>query len=186
MKVPAARAGHRRDQILTEARRLFRQRGFHGVGIDEIGTAVGITGPGIYRHFASKEDLLTSALLEGAEQLWTERRHADDDEADLDALVHDHAAWAVENVDVIDLWNREARSLPGPARLQQRRIQRRYVEAWVDALLLERPGMPEGQARAMVHAAIGLIHSVAHYDSMLDPEVLRTLLAEMALGALRV
>ncbi|MBI0385672.1 helix-turn-helix transcriptional regulator, partial [Streptomyces albiflaviniger] len=41
-----APAPSRREQILKEAARLFAERGFHGVGVDEIGAAVGISGPG--------------------------------------------------------------------------------------------------------------------------------------------
>ena len=48
----------RREQILREAARLFADRGFHGVGVDEIGAAVGISGPGLYRHFAGKDAML--------------------------------------------------------------------------------------------------------------------------------
>jgi AcrR family transcriptional regulator len=53
----------RREQILREAARLFAERGFHGVGVDEIGAAVGISGPGLYRHFAGKDAMLAELLV---------------------------------------------------------------------------------------------------------------------------
>ncbi|WP_159767663.1 TetR/AcrR family transcriptional regulator [Streptomyces sp. HM190] len=53
----------RREQILKEAARLFAERGFHGVGVDEIGAAVGISGPGLYRHFAGKDAMLAELLV---------------------------------------------------------------------------------------------------------------------------
>ena len=52
-----------REQILREAARLFAERGFHGVGVDEIGAAVGISGPGLYRHFAGKDAMLAELLV---------------------------------------------------------------------------------------------------------------------------
>ena len=52
----------RRQQILKEAARLFAERGFHGVGVDEIGAAVGISGPGLYRHFPGKDAMLRSLV----------------------------------------------------------------------------------------------------------------------------
>ncbi|MEE1802469.1 TetR/AcrR family transcriptional regulator [Streptomyces sp. JV176] len=53
----------RREQILKQAARLFAERGFHGVGVDEIGAAVGISGPGLYRHFAGKDAMLAELLV---------------------------------------------------------------------------------------------------------------------------
>jgi len=58
------RSTERRGQILTAAARLFRQRGFAGVGIDDIGTAVGVSGPAVYRYFPSKHALL-AAIVSG-------------------------------------------------------------------------------------------------------------------------
>lgn len=51
-------AGQRRAQIVDAAAHLFRQRGYNSVGIDDIGAAVGISGPAVYRHIASKEALV--------------------------------------------------------------------------------------------------------------------------------
>ena len=61
----------RREQILKEAARLFAERGFHGVGVDEIGAAVGISGPGLYRHFAGKDAMLAELLVGISGQLLT-------------------------------------------------------------------------------------------------------------------
>ena len=56
-------------QILRSAAQLFAKRGFHGVSISELGAAVGISGPALYRHFASKEALLSRMLVEVSERL---------------------------------------------------------------------------------------------------------------------
>ncbi|MDQ0961610.1 AcrR family transcriptional regulator [Streptomyces sp. B4I13] len=61
----------RREQILREAARLFAERGFHGVGVDEIGAAVGISGPGLYRHFPGKDAMLAELLVGISGQLLT-------------------------------------------------------------------------------------------------------------------
>ena len=59
----------RRDQILTAAAELFARHGFHGVGIDDIGAAVGISGPALYRHFRSKDAMLGEMLTSISERL---------------------------------------------------------------------------------------------------------------------
>ncbi|NUP53947.1 MAG: TetR/AcrR family transcriptional regulator, partial [Catenulispora sp.] len=53
-----AEAEDRREQILAAAARLFWDRGYHAVTLEEIGAAAGIAGPSIYSHFAGKTDLL--------------------------------------------------------------------------------------------------------------------------------
>ncbi|MGH3950933.1 MAG: helix-turn-helix domain-containing protein, partial [Pseudonocardiaceae bacterium] len=60
--LPAQGKPSRREQILAAAAELFAQHGFHGVGIDDIGAAVGISGPALYRHFRSKDAMLGEML----------------------------------------------------------------------------------------------------------------------------
>ncbi|WP_029088450.1 TetR/AcrR family transcriptional regulator [Brevibacterium album] len=52
----------RAAQIRAAAALLFRQRGYQEIGIDEIGAAVGISGPAIYRHFRGKDALLAAIV----------------------------------------------------------------------------------------------------------------------------
>jgi TetR/AcrR family transcriptional repressor of nem operon len=51
-----------RQRILTEAARLYRERGFDGVGVADIMEAAGMTHGGFYRHFRSKEALIAEAV----------------------------------------------------------------------------------------------------------------------------
>lgn len=177
------RQAERREQILASARQLLRDRGWHGVAIDQIGEASGMTGPAVYRYFANKQDLLTAALTYAAELLWssvpgTER-------PGLDAYVESHTGFVLENSDLVELWYREAQNLPPEVLRTQRRLQRRYLEQWVAALVEERPGLVVEEARTMVRAAIGLIHSVAHSGSAVNRRQTQPVLVRMTLAALR-
>jgi AcrR family transcriptional regulator len=180
---PRSRDRDRRAKIVAAATHLFRERGFHAVGIDEIGSAAGITGPGVYRHFPGKDDLLTSVLEHATDDLWTDL--SPDDHPSLADLVRSHVAYAVTHADAIELWYQEGRNLPAEARSAQRRLQRRYIERWVDALLEERPELSEGEAGVLARGAIGLIHSSAHSDKVGDPKLLAPLLERMAVAALQ-
>src|SRR5687767_13845748 len=64
-----ARRRSRRDEILEIAVGLFATRGYHGVSMDDIGAAAGVTGPALYHHFAGKEAMLAAALIPVSEQL---------------------------------------------------------------------------------------------------------------------
>jgi AcrR family transcriptional regulator len=136
-----ARSLERRQRLLDATRELLRQDGWHNVAISDIGAAAGISGPAVYRHFRSKEELLVAALDHAAGRLWSGLPDDDGRPAPdlLVAYVDSHVAFAVENSDIIELWYQEARHLPKPARTAQRRLQRRYIERWNDVLLECRP-----------------------------------------------
>lgn len=172
----------RRSKIIAAATHLFHERGFHAVGIDEIGTSAGISGPGVYRHFSGKDDLLVSVFEDVTDDLWRDLDRGAD--ASLEAYVRSHVAYVLEHLEAIDLWYQEGRNLPKEARASQRRLQRRYIERWVDALLARRPDLDADEAGIVVRAAIGLIHSVSHSEHAVDPETLRPVLERMALAAL--
>ncbi|MBU2076311.1 MAG: TetR/AcrR family transcriptional regulator, partial [Actinobacteria bacterium] len=53
----------RREQILGTAAELFAARGFHGVSVADLGAACGISGPALYKHFASKDAVLAEMLV---------------------------------------------------------------------------------------------------------------------------
>ena len=59
----------RRDEILSTAAELFAARGFHGVSVADIGAACGISGPALYKHFASKDAVLAEMLVSISERL---------------------------------------------------------------------------------------------------------------------
>ncbi|KKC03408.1 TetR/AcrR family transcriptional regulator [Mycobacterium nebraskense] len=64
---PAASA---RERILTAAYALFSQRGVRAVGTEEVIDRAGVARATLYRHFATKNDLVL-AVLQRREELWT-------------------------------------------------------------------------------------------------------------------
>jgi AcrR family transcriptional regulator len=56
------RAPERREQLLQVARRVFAQRGYHTVTMDDVASEAGITKPILYDHFPSKRDLYRGLL----------------------------------------------------------------------------------------------------------------------------
>ncbi len=60
----------RERQILDAAATLFYERGFHQVGVDDIGERVGVTGPAIYRHFSGKDHVLATLYNEALDELF--------------------------------------------------------------------------------------------------------------------
>ncbi|WP_030681873.1 TetR/AcrR family transcriptional regulator [Streptomyces sp. NRRL B-1347] len=182
----------RREQILKEAARLFAERGFHGVGVDEIGAAVGISGPGLYRHFAGKDAMLAELLVGISERLLTggKRRSAEaagSPDAALDSLIEGHIDFALDDRPLITLHDRELDRLRDSDRKLVRQLQRQYVELWVATVREVYPALTEVEARASVHAVFGLLNSTPHLGrpgALPGREVTADLLHRLARGAL--
>ncbi|MFE9765561.1 TetR/AcrR family transcriptional regulator [Streptomyces sp. NPDC005808] len=203
----------RREQILKEAARLFAERGFHGVGVDEIGAAVGISGPGLYRHFPGKDAMLAELLVGISGQLLTgaKRRVADADgksssadgrsadvdgrsadpdgnpsERVLDSLIEGHIDFALDDRPLITLHDRELDRLRDSDRKLVRQLQRQYVELWVEVVCKVYPSLAESTARSAVHSVFGLLNSTPHLGrpgSLPGRATTAALLRRMARGA---
>jgi len=177
----------RRSQILATAAELFASRGFHGVSVADLGAACGISGPALYKHFSSKQAMLAEMLVSISEELLRvgQQRASEAAGADaaLAALVDWHVDFALRHRPLIVVQDRDWESLPPQAREQVRSLQRAYVDLWAAQLRLLDPGLDLPTARAMAHAAFGLINSTPH-SGLLPDDQMRGVLTRMALGAL--
>lgn len=68
MRVTKAQAQANRAHIVATAARLFRERGYDGVGVADLMAAAGFTHGGFYKHFPAKADLMAEAATCGFDQ----------------------------------------------------------------------------------------------------------------------
>ena len=59
----------RERRILDTAAAAFYEKGFHGVGVDELGKRAGLSGPTLYRYFSSKDEILAALFSEAMDEL---------------------------------------------------------------------------------------------------------------------
>ncbi|WP_043831035.1 TetR/AcrR family transcriptional regulator [Muricoccus aerilatus] len=74
MRVTRAQAAENRARVVEVASRLFRERGFDGVGVDSLMQEAGLTHGGFYRAFGSKEALAAEACagtLQASAEHWS-------------------------------------------------------------------------------------------------------------------
>ena len=180
----------RREQLLEAAATLFADRGFHGVGIDDIGAAAGISGPGVYRHFASKQALLEALcdramtrMLEGAQRISGE--HADPQTC-LEALVDLHVLFAVEERELIGVWGREVGALSDDVRRSLRRRMRAYEQPWQSVLGQLREDLSPPEVAVVTGSVLAMLNATAFTTPEVSAEQLTRLLRRMALAALLV
>ncbi|MEV0995193.1 TetR/AcrR family transcriptional regulator [Nonomuraea sp. NPDC050202] len=185
---PTRSRRNRRAEILEAAARLFAARGFHGVSIEDIGAAVGVSGPALYRHFDGKDALLSEMLLDVSSRLRESAitvvtGSAGPDET-LDALLDVQITFATDHPALITVHDRELGNVPEPARRQIRRLQRLYVEEWVTVLAELHPECPAARLRAATHAVFGLLNSTPHSAGELPAQDMRPMLHAMARAAI--
>ncbi|MEZ5094759.1 MAG: TetR/AcrR family transcriptional regulator [Nocardioides sp.] len=108
-----------------------------------------------------------------------------DPAAALRALVDWHVSFALAHRALIVVQDRDWESLPAQARERVRSLQRTYVDLWAGQLQSVWPRLELTRARAMSHAAFGLINSTPHSGLLPDADM-GTLLREMAGRALGV
>jgi AcrR family transcriptional regulator len=151
-------------QILDTAAALFYEKGFHGVGVDEIGERVGISGPALYRHFSGKDEILATLFNEAMDELISATAAVyDDPHRDLERLIRHHVDFAISHRHLVSVFQREDRSLADTWRKHFERRMRQYASRWEAALERCYPDAPASHIAAGTQAAIGLIHSVAYW-----------------------
>jgi AcrR family transcriptional regulator len=174
----------RRRAILAAATELFAARGYHATGIDDIGEAVDVTGPALYRHFGSKVDILTeviegwmNVLMEGVERISAEERPAVET---LDLLIDNLVTCTVEAPTAYAVMVRERHHLPKDERRTIDRAHRRHLDAWVAVIREIHPQMSDEEARVLVQGVFGLAAPVTFRKPRMAADELAVLLRAMA------
>jgi AcrR family transcriptional regulator len=179
----------RQCQILAVAAELFRERGYHATTMAEIGAAAGISGPAIYRHFSSKDELLHVALWTLARRNAREVRHAreraaSDPASQLLALVRAFVRVVIEERDIACVYLFETRHAPENLVAQFYEIERAWHEEWIEALCAVRASLDETTAQTLIRAATFLVGSVTIEQPALDVDVLERILFDATMAML--
>jgi AcrR family transcriptional regulator len=175
-RTPALVPASRREELLTQAVRMFAAHGYTQVSIEDIGHAVGISGPSVYNHWPNKLDLLVTTLRRGAAALAmdvsTVYRLAPDAAGALRMLIGFYVALSHTHYETIGLLITDIGHLPDGERHAIRRAQRDFVSEWVHLLRLDQPGLDPTAARIRVHAALSVANDIARTPHLRrDPSV---------------
>lgn len=177
---------NKRALILSEAARLFKERGYHQTGIDDIGRAAGVTGPALYHHFRGKEGvlgaLIRSLLAEVQTALERVLAAHDDPTVAIEAFVTAQVELAIGERALMAISLRELRHAPDEDRLEllhQARLLRTERQHLLHQL---RPELSETELWLMQDALDGVIYAVVAMDEAIDREVLRDRVVRMALA----
>lgn len=152
-----SRPSTRADELIDASIRLFARDGYSAVSIDDIGAAVGIAGPSVYRHFESKQDLLVAAMNRGAERIRSDFANAvaegTSDEDRLRRVTDAYVSTGLTDSEEIAILIGEGIHVEEPMRREMRAVQRALIDDWVALLRACRPADSETVARVKVQAA---------------------------------
>ncbi|WP_024800484.1 TetR/AcrR family transcriptional regulator [Nocardia sp. BMG51109] len=149
----------KREQLLTEAIRIFGRQGYHEASIEEIGAAVGINASSVYRYFTSKSDLLAAAFHRTGERVAIANSEAlAEATGRADAALRIAARFArltFTMPEILPVYFAEFSNLPAAEQHRLRSIQRQNVLEWAHLL-----DGDQAEARFRVHAAIAQVVDV--------------------------
>ncbi len=163
----------RREAVLDAAIRLFAQRGYAAVSMDDIGEVVGIAGPSVYNYYPSKRDIIVRGVTRIFEGLWlhlggllNQFRSPENALAELVAM---YSFIAYRHWDLVTVSLSFGALIDGPAGDEVARNYSEYVAEWRRLLMLVRPELDPVQAQALVDLAIAVINGVVRVPSVRSP-----------------
>jgi TetR/AcrR family transcriptional repressor of nem operon len=195
MRLTKEKVAENKARVVETAARLFRERGFEGVGVADLMHAAGLTHGGFYNHFESKDELATQAceqIFEGAVAMM-ERMAAIEDASERAAAIGSYkrrylSAKARDapaaRCPMVALGTDVSRQR-GPVTRAYASGLRRYLDAFARAL---RGGKPSRRKAAREEAiatlatlagALSLARSVAEADPELSNEILASTFARL-------
>jgi AcrR family transcriptional regulator len=177
----------RKKQILEQAVRLFVDRGFHSVTVEDIAEAAGVTARAMYRHYENKQALLVAAIRAGQEE-YRSARDLDSPETapapqrlsvELPGLI----ASAIVSRALTVLWQREARYLDQVERAEVRRRIHAIVAGIREAVRLEVPGLSPEHLELRTWAVSSTITSLGRHNLSLPRREFESLLHRACIAA---
>ncbi|WP_417366021.1 TetR/AcrR family transcriptional regulator [Glutamicibacter arilaitensis] len=180
----------RREALLREATRLFALNGYAGVSLEDLGAACGISGPAVYRHFAGKQAVLIALLVDMSKDIYAGGCAATEAGGTpleiLSRLVDFHTDFSLSRPDILQVQDRDLKSLPKTELALVRKLQNSYIGLWTTELAKLHPSGSKQSHRFRAHAVFGLLNSTAHsaHSPRTKKSGLKPLLSNMALAAL--
>jgi AcrR family transcriptional regulator len=136
--MPLKRSGIDSDTIRAAALRLFAEFGYRATTMEDIGSAVGVRGPSLYKHVGSKQDLLVQIMVGTMNALiadqHTARAAGGDIATQLRRMVEAHVRFHALNSEQAFVGNREIGNLDQPHRDHVLALRAQYERGLRDAI----------------------------------------------------
>jgi AcrR family transcriptional regulator len=163
-----------RERIVTATGRLFRDKGYHGASMADIGKAVGLEKGSLYSHISSKQDVLRELVMRGATLFMAGIRQVAASDATAPVKVREamraHLRVVAEQPDLATVFLQEWQRLEGATLDEVNRLRADYESMWRDIV---EAGVREGLFRADLDtrfAALLLLSAANWAYQWFDPQ----------------
>lgn len=139
--------------------------------MDLIGENVGVSGPAIYGHFASKEQLLVTLIDQALAEINSAAHLVLSNPSEIDALrllIEFHVEFVLRDYRLSKIYVTEHRHLPAGDRERLEDLQRSYIALWSRLISSVRTDLSEGEVDAIAKLCIGFVNSVVFYKFKLN------------------
>jgi len=162
---------NKREEILDEAAKLFRKKGYSGTSIRDITSAVGILRGSIYAHFESKEQIFLKilhrgidSLLNSAEQILNKQLTPRET---LRQLIENHLRHIMENNNSLVIFMQERENIPAEEinNYLEKRDKYENILRTVFAEGIKQGEFEDLDVRLTVFSILGMCNWVIHWFS---------------------
>ncbi|WP_432837462.1 TetR/AcrR family transcriptional regulator [Dactylosporangium sp. CA-092794] len=164
------RRSAKRERLLGAAVRLFAERTYPRVSMEDVAVSVGISASSVYNYFPNKATMLVVALdrANGYLQVMLDDTLAGarDPVGALHGLVSYYGRFALAHPHLLDLLITETRNIPREQAAALVQAQQEYVDEWVHLLRQVHPGLDAPRARVTVQAALTVVNDLARTPSI--------------------
>lgn len=127
----------RKEIILQEAARLFRQKGYMAATLRELADRSGIKGGSIYHHFSSKQEILHEIMAFTLTNLFALEEETAGERNPIEKIrkaIRFHIEYHINNLDETLVADTELRSLTAENYREIIKMRRRYENLFIDIL----------------------------------------------------
>lgn len=167
-KIKSNKTNTRKDVIIAQAARLFREKGYSATSMRDLAEHVGVEAASLYNHISSKAEILQEICFKAANSFMThisevELSHRSSIEK-LEAILRFHIRQMVTNYEEVYVMDREWKHLTDPY-LSNMQSQRRSYRQRIAAIIEE--GIRQGEIKNIdaPTAVLILLHAVSGIES---------------------
>ena len=167
-KIKSNRNSTRKEVIIAEAAKLFREKGFSATSMRDLAEHVGVEAASLYNHISSKAEILQEICFKVANQFMSHIEEVDASPqtaiAKIEAILRFHIRQMIEHYEEVYVSDREWKHLTEPY-MQNMQSQRRAYRQRI-ALIIEE-GIRKGEIKPIdaPTAVLIMLHAVSGIES---------------------
>ncbi len=177
--------GNKRDEILNEAAKLFRRKGFSGTSMQDIASAVGILKGSIYYHFTSKNEIFREVLNKGISPLLKKAEFVVGKKIAprqmLCELIENHVNYIMENDFSLVIFFQEKEKISAIETKEYIESRNRYEKIFKDVLIegIKQGEFPNVDVSLTVLTILGMCNWITQWYNPAGPKTRTEITAHM-------